>query len=63
MQGIKSYYTAEEVAAIVGGKACTGYKIIRELNKELKAKGFIAIAGKVSKKYFDEKYYGGANVE
>jgi len=58
-KSLKSYLTANEVAEIVGGKPCTGYKIIRELNKELKAKGFIAIAGKVSKKYFEEKYYGG----
>ncbi|HBB28309.1 MAG TPA: transcriptional regulator [Clostridiales bacterium] len=59
MQQSKSYYTAEEVAQIIGTKTCTGYKVIRELNAELKAKGFITIAGKVSVKYFDEKYYGG----
>lgn len=55
----KSYYTAEEVAEIIGVKPCTGYKIIRELNTQLKSKGYITISGKVNKKYFDEKYYGG----
>ena len=59
MQQSKTYYTAEEVAQIIGAKTCTGYKVIRELNQELKSKGYITIAGKVSKKYFDEKYYGG----
>lgn len=58
----KSYYTAEEVAQIMGVKTCTGYKVIRELNAELKAKGYIIIAGKINKKYFSEKYYGGVNI-
>ena len=34
------------------------YKVVRELNEELKNKGFITIAGKVSRKYFEEKFYG-----
>ena len=35
-----------------------GYKIIRELNRELQEKGYRTITGKVSCKYFDEKFYG-----
>jgi hypothetical protein len=31
---------------------------MRELNKELKGKGFITIAGKVPYKFFSEKWYG-----
>ena len=32
------------------------YAVMRELNKELRAKGKITIAGKVSRKYFMERY-------
>ena len=34
------------------------YKIIRQLNEELKAKGFITIAGRVNRQYFNERLYG-----
>ncbi|WWU66559.1 transcriptional regulator [Clostridium baratii] len=34
------------------------YKIIQKLNKELSDKGYLTIAGQVSKKYFSERYYG-----
>lgn len=34
------------------------YKFIKQTNVELKDKGFITIAGKVSRRYFEEKFYG-----
>ena len=34
------------------------YKLVRELNKELKEKGFLTIAGRVNRQYFEEKLYG-----
>ena len=34
------------------------YGIIKQLNGELGAKGYITIPGKVSKVYFEEKLYG-----
>ena len=34
------------------------YKLIRKLNEELKAKGFITIAGRVNRQYFYERLYG-----
>ena len=33
------------------------YKIIRQLNKELKDKGFITIAGRINRQYFNERIY------
>ena len=32
------------------------YKIMQQLNKELKAKGYMTIAGRVNRKYFMEKF-------
>ena len=55
-QGI--FINAQEVAELLGiskSKACT---IVRELNEELSAKGFITVAGRVSRKFFEEKFYG-----
>lgn len=37
------------------GKA---YSVIRDLNKELKERGFITVAGKVSRVFFQERVYG-----
>ena len=55
---IKVYYTAMEVAKMLGVSRAKGYKIVRELNEELTKKGYIVIAGKIPKKFLEEKYYG-----
>lgn len=34
------------------------YKIIKQMNNELREKGFITISGKVSRRYLEEKFYG-----
>jgi Mn-dependent DtxR family transcriptional regulator len=57
MEVEKSYYTAEEVAEIIGVKKPTAYKKIQALNKELQAKGYITVAGKINRKYFNERSY------
>lgn len=54
----KTYYTKEDVMQLLGVKVDMAYKVIRKLNKELNEKGYITVAGRVSKKYFDERYYG-----
>ena len=35
-----------------------GTKVIRRLNDELKAKGFVTIAGRINRQYFNERVYG-----
>lgn len=49
------YYTAEDVQKLLGIGSSKAYYIIKQLNDELKSKGFITVAGKVSKKYFRER--------
>ena len=46
------FLTAEEVGEIMGYSASHSYSIIRDLNAELKAKGYIVRNGRVPKKYF-----------
>ena len=54
----KIYITASELAEILGISVGHAYKIIRELNRDLREQGYMTITGKVSCKYFDEKFYG-----
>ena len=54
----KLFIKADEVAEELDVSAPYAYKLIRKLNGELEQKGFITIAGRVSKKYFREKFYG-----
>ena len=57
----KLYYTANEVAFMVGVGRTTAYGIVKQLNRELKEKGYLVVDGKVSKDYFDERYFGGSH--
>lgn len=52
------FITAKEVAELLGISKSKAYAIIRGLNEELSAKGFITVAGRVSRKFFEEKFYG-----
>lgn len=55
----KMYYTANDIAVVLGVSKGHAYKIIQNLNDELKKKHYLVVAGKVPKKYFSERYYGG----
>lgn len=46
---------AEEVAGIMDCSVRHGYKLIKEMNDELKVKGYITRAGRVPRKYFYER--------
>ncbi len=48
---------ADEVAEVLDVSKPYAYKIIRKLNEELSAKGFITVAGRVSRQYFYERIY------
>lgn len=56
----KIYYSAEDIAKMLGVSMGKAYKILREINKDLASKGFLTIAGKIPMEYFKEKWYGGA---
>lgn len=51
------FFDAEDVATMLKISKPTAYRIIRQLNNELKEKGYIIVAGRVPKKYFSEKMY------
>lgn len=52
------YFTAKEVQEMLGVSRAKSYRILKELNAELEAKGYIVVSGKIPKKFLAEKYYG-----
>ncbi|MDE7203606.1 MAG: DNA-binding protein [Lachnospiraceae bacterium] len=50
--------TAQDVVDMLGVSKGHTYKIIRQLNKELEDNGYIVVAGKIPKVYWDKKFYG-----
>ena len=52
-----NYVKAKEIVELMGVSEGKAYKIIRQLNDELKAAGYLTVAGRVSRKYFEERIY------
>ena len=55
----KRFLNANDVATFMGISVPMAYKIIRRLNNELSAQGFITVAGRISRCYFEQKVFGG----
>jgi len=54
----KRFLDVNDVAGYMDISVSKAYKIIRAMNNELKAKGYITVSGKISRTYFEEKVYG-----
>ncbi len=54
----KLFITAQEVADELGISKASAYRMIKEWNAKLKAKGFTVISGRVSRRFFHEQIYG-----
>lgn len=56
----KNFMRVEDVARELDVSKFYAYKIVQKLNKELEAKGFITISGRINRQYFLERTcYGG----
>ena len=53
----KLFMRADEVAKELGVSQAYAYKLIKELNRKMKAKGYIVINGRLNREYFAEKVY------
>ena len=51
------YLTAIDIQEKLGISRSKAYQVIKGLNQELEQKGYLVINGKVSKRYFEEKFY------
>lgn len=54
----KQILNVRDVMSALEVSESKAYGIIKQLNSELSAKGYIIIPGKVSRAYFEEKLYG-----
>lgn len=52
------FICVDEVAQELSVSKPYAYKLIKKLNDELKKQGFITIAGRVNRQYFQERFYG-----
>ena len=52
------FITAQQIGEIMGVGRSRAYEIVRQLNQELEAMGYITTAGKCPLAYFKEKCYG-----
>lgn len=52
------FYTAQEVQEMLGVSRGKAYQVVKMLNQHLEQGGYIVVAGKVPKKFFDERFYG-----
>ena len=51
------FFSATEIAVLLGVSNSSAYRIIKKLNYELESMGKITVAGKISRRFFEEKVY------
>ena len=57
----KRFLNVNDVAVYMDVSVPKAYKIIRTLNAELNEKGYITVAGKVNRLFFEENIYCGTS--
>ncbi len=50
--------TADDIAEETGISKGKAYKLIKDLNAELASKGYIVIAGKLPRAFWETKFFG-----
>ena len=50
--------TAGELANELGISKAFAYKLIREMNNDLRKAGYVVISGRVPKTYMEKRFYG-----
>jgi hypothetical protein len=58
MTNDKKFLNVADVSEYMSISIPMAYKIIRRLNDELNAQGYLTISGKISRQYFEQKVYG-----
>ena len=51
------FLSAEDVAKILGSSKGFAYKAIKQMNSELEKKGYMILPGKISRRYFEKRWY------
>lgn len=58
-----TFISVAEIQKVLDVSEAKAYRIVRSLNSELKKNGFLVLQGKVSRQYFNERFYGVQNKE
>lgn len=53
----QNFMRVEDVAQELGISKSHAYKVIHQLNAELREKGYLTISGRVNRTFFMEKFY------
>lgn len=53
----KVFYMSDDIANMLSVSKTTAYRIIHKLNEELRNQGYITVAGRVPKTFFDKRFY------
>ena len=52
-----NFLRVDDIAKMLQCSESHAYKIMRELNEELKKKGKVVVAGRISRRYLEERLY------
>ena len=58
MNNVAAFITVAEIQKVLEVSESKAYRIVRSLNCELKKGGFLILPGRVSRQYFNERFYG-----
>ena len=53
---------ADDVSKEIGVSKGTAYKIIKSLNEELKANGFIVVSGRVPRAFWETRFFNNSHM-
>lgn len=53
----KNYVDVKDVQEIMGISQSKAYRVIRQLNSELEANGYLTVQGRVSRNFFETRVY------
>ncbi len=54
----RATYNAKELGELLGVSESKAYQYIRQMNDELKSKGYLVVRGKVSRVYAEQRFFG-----
>lgn len=60
---MKQMMRAAEVGEILQIGESKAYQIIRQLNQELQEAGYFTVRGRISRAYFNKRFFGGQDGE
>ena len=58
MEVITRTYSAKELSEVLGCSVSKSYQYIKQMNEELKNKGYLVVRGRIPINYANERFFG-----